>query len=205
MAQPGNFEVALGTPIAHLVAQAGGYTERAARLLLGGPMMGLALPHDDFPIVKSSNCLLVLDRAPPTTAPELPCIRCGECARVCPASLLPQQLHWYARAAEPQPLAQHGLFDCIECGCCDLVCPSRIPLLQQFRWAKGELRMQRESARAADAARERFEARNRRLQREAEEQARLQAERSRSASSADAVKAALERARARKRDGEAPK
>jgi Na+-translocating ferredoxin:NAD+ oxidoreductase subunit C len=205
VAQPANFEVALGTPLSHLIAQAGGYTARAARLLLGGPMMGVALPHDDFPIVKSSNCVLVLDAAPPDAAPELPCIRCGECARACPARLLPQQLHWYARAAEPARLAQHGLFDCIECGCCDLVCPSHIPLVQQFRWAKGELRAQHDAAAAADAARQRFQARGERLQREAEEQARQQAERSRSASSADAVKAALERARARKRDGDAPR
>lgn len=205
IAQPANFEVALGTPISHLVAQAGGYTERTARLLLGGPMMGIALPHDDFPIVKSSNCVLVLDHLRPSLAPELPCIRCGECARACPASLLPQQLHWYARAAEPARLEQHGLFDCIECGCCDLVCPSHIPLVQQFRWAKGELLAQREASLAADAARQRFEARRERLQREADEQARQQAERSRSASSADAVKAALERARARKRDGDAPR
>src|SRR3546814_4811673 len=76
VAEAGNWAVAIGTPIAHLIAQAGGYTDLAARLSIGGPMMGVALPHDDFPISKTSNCVLVLAadqlRDPGT---EKPCIR----------------------------------------------------------------------------------------------------------------------------------
>lgn len=198
---PGSFEVALGTPIAHLIAQAGGYTNAAERLVLGGPMMGLALPHDDFPIVKASNCVLVLSAAQvQESAPELPCIRCGECSRVCPAQLMPQQLHWYIRAADFNRVRDHGLFDCIECGCCDLVCPSHIPLVQHYRWAKTELRQRDRAAQEADAARLRFEMRQARLTRDESEQAEQQAARQHSAASADAVQAALARARARKRD-----
>ena len=129
------------------------------------------------------------------TAAVLPCIRCGDCVPVCPARLSPQCLH-EALAADDLELAQeYRLADCSECGACDLACPSRIPLLQQFRAAKQSLH---ERA-LADAARARFQARTTRLAREGQERAEREAARNRTASSADAVQAALARARARKR------
>jgi electron transport complex protein RnfC len=200
VAQPGNFEVALGTPISHLVAQAGGYTARAARLVSGGPMMGVALPNDDFPITKASNCVLVLEQAATPSAPEMPCIRCGDCAQACPAQLLPQQLHWHARGPHADRLREFGLDACIECGCCDLVCPSRIPLTAQFRWAKAELAAQAGARVTADAARARHLARQQRLERDAAERVSTQAAQG-AAASPDAVQAALARARAKRREG----
>jgi electron transport complex protein RnfC len=108
------------------------------------------------------------------TDDEMPCIRCAECARVCPAVLLPQQLYWYTRARDFDKVVDYAVFDCIECGCCDLVCPSHIPLVSYFRFAKSEIRergMQRE--RSARAQR-RHAARNRRLAgRDAEQQTAL--------------------------------
>ena len=201
VARPGNFEVAIGTPVSHLVAMAGGYTPRAARLLLGGPMMGQALPDDAFPIGKTSLAVLVLGKEDVTaTGPEVACIRCGQCASVCPARLLPQQLLWDVRAEALARSSDDGLFDCIECGCCDLVCPSHIPLTQHFRHAKGTLREREREAADARAARERHDARQARVQRLEAERAERAAARKASLSSGDAVKAAIERARARKLD-----
>ena len=202
VASPGNFTVAFGTPVAHLVAQAGGYTPDAARLLMGGPMMGRALPDDSIAIDAASNCVLVLgeqDLRDP--AAEMPCIRCGDCATACPARLQPQQLLWHARAGNGERLADHGLFACIECGCCDVICPSHIPLTQQFRIAKTAVRIEQQRIAASLAAGARFEQRNTRLQRLASERLARDAERTQAASSGDAVAAAIERAKAKRQQG----
>lgn len=206
--QARNLEVRLGTLIADLVEDCGGYTAEAERLILGGPMMGFALPSDDRPIVKSANCVWVAGRSelPEPTAP-LPCIRCGACADACPMNLLPQQLYWYARSEQIDRSLDYRLYDCIECGCCDLVCPSHIPLTQYFRAAKGAaVARQREREQAAHARR-RFEAREARKaleQRENEEAARRK-KAALGKSAAPEIREAIERARrkrAEKRPGE---
>ena len=165
---PGNVRARLGTTLADIVEFTGGYTEHAQQLVVGGPMTGKSVTTDRVPLVKSTNCVLVSSKAP-AISPELPCIRCGDCAAVCPVQLLPQQLFWYACADNEQKLREFGLTDCIECGCCDLVCPSHIPLTADFRMAKGRIReLADEKARAA-RARQRFEARNTRLEQEQSE------------------------------------
>lgn len=206
VARPGNYRVPLGTPVSHLVEQAGGYTPVAARLLLGGPMMGQALPHDGFALGKTHQCVLVLGRGDVGPAgPEMPCIRCGDCASACPAQLLPQQLLWQVRGGQLDRAQDHGLFDCIECGCCDLACPSHIPLTQAFRVAKATVLAQSVAGERALAARGRFDARRLRLEREAREQARRHDAGKLAATSPDAVAAALERARAKRAAAPDPK
>jgi electron transport complex protein RnfC len=179
VARPQNFEVLMGSSAAHLIAAAGGYTARAQRLIFGGSMMGFALPHDGVPVTKVANCLLVASaqQAPPAPAAG-PCIRCGECARVCPVQLLPQQLYWYARSKNLDKVQDYAVFDCIECGCCAHVCPAHIPLVQYYRFAKTEIWAQERERRKADIARQRHEARTERLARlQAERKARLRKQR----------------------------
>jgi electron transport complex protein RnfC len=170
-----NLDVRLGTPMSTLIADCGGYTERMTRLIMGGSMMGLALPHDALPVVKATNCIVAASALDlQSRAAEMPCIRCGNCSHVCPAMLLPQQLHWYAQARDLDALEEHGLMDCIECGCCDYVCPSQIPLAECFRDAKPALARARTGRNGAESARALFEARNERLERlEAEQRAKL--------------------------------
>lgn len=177
LTRPGNYRVRLGTPMHELLQHAGLNAAELNTLIHGGPMMGVALADLDTPVGKTTNCLIAATSdelpAPPT---ESPCIRCGACEDVCPASLLPQQLHWYARAEDDARLERYHLFDCIECGACSYVCPSHIPLVDDYREAKARLRLKHIESTKAEHAKHRFEFRQARLAREeAEKQARREA------------------------------
>jgi len=135
--KPQNIEAPIGTPIAELIAQCGGYNEGVTRLIAGGSMMGYALPDDETPITKATNCIIAaLADEVRTDMHEWPCIRCGDCAMVCPSRLLPQDLLVAAVSSDFASLHTLGLQDCIECGCCDVICPSQIMLTERFRVAK---------------------------------------------------------------------
>jgi electron transport complex protein RnfC len=193
--QPGNVEVLIGTPIDWLLSQYGFKAQKTERLIMGGPMMGFTLKHIETPIVKTTNCILAPtheDLPPPP--PAQACIRCGLCADVCPAVLLPQQLYWFSRAQEYDKAEHHNLFDCIECGACSYVCPSSIPLVQYYRHAKGEIKQQKQDQLKSDQARERFEARQLRLDREQAEKDAKRKARADAAAKAQAAKKAAEAA-----------
>ena len=168
IANPGNVRARIGTTVADVVQFTGGYAERAEHLFIGGPLTGKSVSTDRVPLVKATNAILVVHKTS-FTGQELPCIRCGDCASVCPVQLLPQQLFWYACADDEKKLREFGLTDCIECGCCDLVCPSHIPLTADFRIAKGRIREQADEKARAERARRRFQARNKRLEQEQQE------------------------------------
>lgn len=203
IANPCNLNVPLGTPVQYLIDQAGGYTRTNRRLLMGGPMMGITLNDPQIPVVKATNCILVEQPKPQQLA--MPCIRCGRCMEVCPANLLPQQLYWYSRSREFDKAESVNLFDCIECGCCAHVCPSHIPLVGYYRFAKSEIRNQRETRRRAELARDRHEfrlERQERVKREKAEKLAKHKEKAQTDGGDDAkkaaIQAALERAQAKK-------
>ena len=167
--EPCNFKALLGTPVRHLLKEAkyNANKQDAPKVIMGGPMMGFTLADASIPVVKTTNCLLVPSASELTDGDnERACIRCSACADACPASLLPQQLFWHAKANEYDKAEDYNLFDCIECGACAYVCPSEIPLVHYYRQAKSEIRLQRDEKNKADKAKQRFEARNARLEQE---------------------------------------
>lgn len=213
--RPGNYEVLIGTSIETVLNHAGAHLKKADRVIMGGPMMGFALPDITAPLVKTTNCLLAPTKKElPAPIMDNPCIRCGLCEQACPAGLLPQQMLWASKNRDLTSAELHSLPDCIECGACAYVCPSRIPLVHYFRYAKGELKQEQQESIESERARLRFENRQARLEREKQEKeakrkaraeaaAKAQAEKkAREGASSDAgedpVKAALERAAAKK-------
>ena len=172
-----NVEVRIGTLISEVLEQNGFNADEAARLIMGGPMMGFALQDAGVPIVKTSNCILAPSKQElPEPPPAQACIRCGMCAEACPASLLPQQLFWYSQSEDYDRLQAHNLMDCIECGACSFVCPSNIPLVQYYRASKGAIKQAAIDKQKSDRSRERFEFRQARLDKaEADKEAKRQA------------------------------
>ncbi|MEW5791246.1 MAG: electron transport complex subunit RsxC [Pseudomonadota bacterium] len=165
--QPQNFEAPLGLSMERLIQAAGGPAGPVDRVLMGGPLMGVALHRTDVPVIKAANCVLVM--APEQAQPvheAMPCIRCAACVEACPASLMPHDLYWFARAQNFDKAQEYNIFDCIECGACAYVCPSEIPLVHYFRYAKQEIAAIERDREKADLARRRNEARLARIARE---------------------------------------
>lgn len=188
--RPRNWEVPIGMSMRDLLAL-GAPKNGTDGIILGGPMMGFRVPDLDAPIVKASNCLIASTPTLfPPAPPEMPCIRCGECSRACPQDLLPFEMYWHARAKDFGKTQTYNIFDCIECGCCSHVCPSHIPLVQYFRFAKSEIWAREAEKKASEGAKERFEFKQQRADREKAEKAEKLAK----AAAAQAAKKAAEAA-----------
>ncbi|GAD01681.1 electron transport complex subunit RsxC [Agarivorans albus] len=160
---PSNYWVPIGTAVSDVINKKL-QGEPNAPTIMGGSMMGFMLPSNQAPVVKTTNCLIVNN--PMAAENESPCIRCGECAQACPMGLLPQQLYWYAKGDELNKARDFNIMDCIECGACAFVCPSEISLVQHYRTAKAKIRSEDIAQKEADIAKQRFDARQARLEKD---------------------------------------
>ncbi|WP_261874275.1 electron transport complex subunit RsxC [Vibrio rarus] len=207
-----NFWVPIGTPVSHLLEQGHFKPTKKQTIIIGGPMMGFALPQIQAPITKICNCVLAPGkREIAFDEHEMACIRCGQCAEVCPASLLPQQMLWYSKDHDLDKCEEYNLKDCIECGACAYVCPSNIPLVQYYRQSKAEIKARNAEQDAAERAKVRFEQRKQRLERdklEREQKYKQAADKRRSqmktADGDDAIAAAIERVKQKQSAGPKP-
>ena len=135
--EPKNVIVPIGTIISDVVEFCGGHKGEPAKILMGGPMMGLALCNDTLPILKQNNAVLIFDEKDArVNVEESACIRCGRCAAACPMSLMPTLIERYAKIKDTARLSKIGVGICMECGSCAYSCPANRPLVQYMRLAK---------------------------------------------------------------------
>ena len=136
--EPKNLLVPIGTPIKDVLEFAGGVSDTAAEIMMGGPMMGIDVCSTDAVIEKRNNAIIVMEErtAPDTT----PCIHCDRCAGACPMRLYPANVEAALDSKLYDRLENLNVNYCMECGSCAFVCPAHRPLTQSMRLAKAELR-----------------------------------------------------------------
>ena len=140
MPKGGIVTVRIGTPIGDVIESLGGLSKDTAKIIIGGPMTGMAHYDLDIPITKETEGLFALTHDEIQLSGDYrQCINCGLCVKVCPVNLLPGVLSLYCVKDRFDMAEADGLFHCIECGCCDYVCPSRRPMVHLFRHAKHQV------------------------------------------------------------------
>lgn len=140
-ANPGNYEVPIGTRISDLLEKTGGTVCDPKKVLMGGPMMGLSMSDYTTPIVKNNNAIVLMDKGA-ILPEESPCISCGRCIDACPAALMPNILNKATKNKDFERLDDYAVMNCFECGCCSYVCPAKIQLVQSIRSGKSFYRAQ---------------------------------------------------------------
>jgi len=131
--------VRIGTSLNDLIAACGGLIEEPAKILFGGPMMGVAQFSMDMPVLKGTSGALFLSKKEIREDIETPCLRCAKCVDVCPLNLIPTDIARLVKKERYDTIEKYNIGDCIECGACSYECPSRIPLVQWIRIGKSEL------------------------------------------------------------------
>ncbi len=158
IAEPQNLRVRIGTSFKEIIEGCGGYKKRPLKLIMGGPMMGIAQYTDEVPVVKGTSGIIALSetvsyrplastageaalfhRASPYEEPFSPCLRCGRCIDACPLHLLPSEIALAVENRDFERAKGLGVLDCMECGACAYVCPSTRPIIHLIKYAKAQI------------------------------------------------------------------
>ena len=130
----------IGTPIKYLFDFCGGFSKDPVKILYGGPMMGIAVPDTEVPVLKGTNAVLAFDREDGILPEPTACIRCGNCVRHCPMRLMPLEIERAYHINKPEILEREKVSLCMECGCCAFGCPAKRPLVHVMKLSKAVLR-----------------------------------------------------------------
>ena len=142
--EPQNVIVPIGTSLADVFAFCGGLTCAPAKILYGGPMMGITVPDPALPIMKNTNAILALTEQETARPVTTACIRCGSCTNTCPFGLAPADIARAYHNRDAAWLEKLAVNTCMECGCCSFVCPANRPLIQTNKLAKAFIREHKE-------------------------------------------------------------
>lgn len=134
--QPKNLIVRIGTPLADIFDYCGGVKENAVKVVVGGPMMGVAQYDFSAPVMKATSGILVLTEDEVNDHEQTQCLRCGKCVEVCPLNLIPTRLARLSSLEKFEEAEQLGITVCMECGTCTYICPANLPLVQWLRFGK---------------------------------------------------------------------
>ena len=149
--EPANLYARIGTPFHVLADAAGGFKKEPKKIIMGGPMMGIAGVSLDIPVVKGTSGLLAFSEKYAHIGQESACIRCGRCVNACPMQLMPTVLDMYSRKGDLDTLISHNILNCIECGSCTYVCPAKRFLVQSIRMGKQKINARRAKEKAKEA------------------------------------------------------
>jgi electron transport complex protein RnfC len=133
--RPANLIVPIGMAISDILARQG-LNPKTRKVVLGGPMMGLALPAIDLPVVKGTSGILAMVKMP-NFMPG-PCIRCGRCIEVCPLRGMAAEMVAAIEANDVEQYEHLHILDCMECGTCTFACPARRPIVHHIKKAKAQ-------------------------------------------------------------------
>ena len=143
---PGNFKVRIGTPFEHVISSAGGVTDDCRKIIMGGPMMGIAQQTDEVPVIKGTSGIVLLKEEDVRIDEPGPCLRCGRCVDHCPMRLVPNEIARFVEKDRIDLAEDYGVLDCMECGVCAYVCPSKIRHVHLMKYGKAEVLAKRRKA-----------------------------------------------------------
>ena len=158
--EPKNIECPIGTPVSELFDACGGLKDETYKLIMGGPMMGMAQYTAEVPVGKGTGAMLAFCEDEEQNLDNPQCIRCGRCVSACPMHLEPLFMYQYASKNMMEELENAHIMDCMECGACSYACPARMHLTHMFKYGKQKLRdhqMAQKAAAEAKKAREQAE------------------------------------------------
>ena len=134
--KPANMSVRIGVKFSELFEAAGGFIEEPKKIVMGGPMMGIAQTNIDVPVIKGTSGILAFKQPPTYGKEEGSCIKCSKCVQVCPMRLMPNYLSVFSQKKNIDKLKEYHIMDCMECGCCSFICPQRRFMVQHIKAGK---------------------------------------------------------------------
>lgn len=140
---PQTMEIRIGVSLQSVIDQCGGFVAEPGKVIMGGPMMGVAQFRTQVPVMKATSGILCLTKETAEIAPPSNCIRCGKCMSVCPIHLQPLNIAAYSQRNKWDKCEANNAMDCIECGSCSYICPAKRTLVSSIRVAKREIAAQR--------------------------------------------------------------